>query len=276
LKEAYLSSANLGRADLTGANLYRANLEGANLRSAGLTEARLRRSNLSGAQLICTDLTGADLTGATVYGTSVWDAIIDEKTKHNKLIISYPSDSIVTVDNLEVAQFIYLLLNRSKLRDVISTITSKAVLILGRFTPKRKAILDALAEELRKNNLLPIIFDFKPSPNRDLTDTIKLLVGLSFFVIVDLTKPKSVPQELAATVPDYQIPFVPILEEGAELYKLFDSFRKYDWMLEEVFNYTSKEKLLKNFKDNILNPAVKKHKELQQSRNKEWKMVSGE
>jgi hypothetical protein len=38
--------------------------------------------------------------------------------------------------------------------------TSKAVLILGRFTDERKAVLDALRDELRKRNYLPILFDF--------------------------------------------------------------------------------------------------------------------
>ncbi len=33
---------------------------------------------------------------------------------------------------------------------MLSTITSKAVLILGRFSPERKAVLDAIADELRK------------------------------------------------------------------------------------------------------------------------------
>jgi hypothetical protein len=35
------------------------------------------------------------------------------------------------VDNIEVVQFIYLMLNNQKIRDVIDTITSKAVLISG-------------------------------------------------------------------------------------------------------------------------------------------------
>jgi hypothetical protein len=35
------------------------------------------------------------------------------------------------------------MLHNQKVRDVIDTITSKAVLILGRFTDERKAVLDA-------------------------------------------------------------------------------------------------------------------------------------
>jgi len=48
------------------------------------------------------------------------------------LIITDDNEPTITVDNLEVAQFIYLLLNNQKIRDVIDTITSKVVLILGR------------------------------------------------------------------------------------------------------------------------------------------------
>ena len=51
-----------------------------------------------------------------------------------------PEESEVTVDDLEVAQFVYLLLHNEKVRRVIDTITSKVVLILGRFSiPERKA-----------------------------------------------------------------------------------------------------------------------------------------
>jgi hypothetical protein len=34
-----------------------------------------------------------------------------------------------------------------------------------------------------------------------------------YFVIADVTNPKSSPLELQAVVPDYQIPFVPIIQE---------------------------------------------------------------
>ncbi|MBA3823562.1 MAG: hypothetical protein H0X24_06595 [Ktedonobacterales bacterium] len=37
------------------------------------------------------------------------------------------------MDDLEVAQFIYRLLNNQKLRNVIDTLAKRAVLILGRF-----------------------------------------------------------------------------------------------------------------------------------------------
>jgi hypothetical protein len=109
------------------------------------------------------DLKGADFSGARVFGTSVWECDLNGAVQSD-LIISPNNEQRITVDNLEVAQFIYLLLNNQTIRHVIDTITSKVVLILGRFTPERKAILDAIREELRKRDYLPVLFDFeKPS-----------------------------------------------------------------------------------------------------------------
>ena len=73
------------------------------------------------------------------------------------LTITSSNEPTITVDNLEVAQFIYLLLNNKNIRSVIDTITYKVVLILGRFTPERKAVLDALRDALRAKDYLPCL-----------------------------------------------------------------------------------------------------------------------
>jgi hypothetical protein len=140
---------------------------------------------------------------------------LDGEFKEQKdLIITPQWQPSITIDNIKVAQFVYLILNNKKIRDVINTLTSKTVLILGRFTPERKVILDALRDKLREYDLLPIVFDFDRPTDQDFTETIKTLAGPSYFVIADVTNPKSSPLELQATVPDYQIPFVPIIQEA--------------------------------------------------------------
>src|SRR5262245_45378214 len=159
LTRANLSGANLSGADLEEAHLVIAKLIGANLNGAYLHRAYLDRSDLSGASLIGADLraailidtnfSGADLTGCHVHGVSAWGLKL-ERTKQQNLVIATKDEPKITVDNIEVAQFIYLMASNQKVRDVIDTITSKAVLILGRFTDERKAVLDALREELRK------------------------------------------------------------------------------------------------------------------------------
>jgi hypothetical protein len=174
LSDANLIGANLSKANLSYANLFEANLFGGNLSKADLSKANLAAANLIGANLSEADLAGADLAGADlervqlvetnlkntnlqgcrIYGISAWSLQL-AGTKQQDLIITREDEPVITVDNLEVAQFIYLLLNNKKIRDIIDTITSKTVLILGRFTPERKAVLDTLREDLRKRNYLP-------------------------------------------------------------------------------------------------------------------------
>lgn len=257
----WFESVHLKDALLAGANLSGANLRGANLQGADLRKAILCYADLQGAKLVETQVEGADFTGALVHGISVW-AMKGTPKRQERLRISSESEATVTVDDLDVAQFIYLLLRREKLRNVIDTITSRAVLILGRFTPDRKSVLDAIAEELRGHHLLPIIFDFEGSNTRDLTETIKILAGMSLFVIADVSNPKSSPLELQATVPDYQIPFVTIIQEGEAPFAMLDDLKKYDWVLKPVLTYRSTELLRKAFKKAILDRAWAKHHEL--------------
>ena len=166
LPNADLTGAKLQGADLTGAylplaNLTEARLEGANLTRARLSNAKLRHANLTGAnltsaQLIQTDLTEAIVSGCRVYGMAAWGLATLDGAEQNNLIVTLPREPQVTVDDLEVAQFIYLLLNNKNIRRVIDTVGSKAVLILGRFSPERKPVLDALRQEIRELNYLPI------------------------------------------------------------------------------------------------------------------------
>jgi hypothetical protein len=95
-----------------------------------------------------------------------------------------------------------LLLNNQEIRNAIDTITSKAVLIIGRFSPERKRILDRPREELRTIDYVPIMFDFEKAKSRDTIETIRILAGMSNFIIADLTQPKAVVQELQAIVPN--------------------------------------------------------------------------
>lgn len=259
LRGASLYGAILIGADLREADLGEADLQYANLSEANLSKANLSEANLERSILVQTKLNRANLTGCKIFGISAWELEL-KKTIQSNLIITH-GDPIITVDNLEVAQFIHLLLSRKKIRNIIDTITSKSVLILGRFTPDRKAILDAMANELRKHNLLPIIFDFERASSRDFTETIKTLAGMSLFVIADVTNPKSAPLELQATVPDYQIPFVPILEKGEPPFSMLSDLLKYPWVL-PLLEYRSSTELIKTFKGAIVDEAFNLHKEL--------------
>jgi hypothetical protein len=130
-----------------------------------------------------------------------------------------------------VAQFVYLLLYNQKIRAAIDAITSKAVLILGRFTHERKAVLDALRNELRKRDYLPILFDFDVPATRDIIETVTLLARMSRFIIADLTDPSSITKELEAIVPQLAVPVQPLIEGSSRPYAMFKDYWKYDWVL---------------------------------------------
>ena len=194
---------------------------------------------------------------SNVYGVNVWD-LEGEFNEQKDLIITPEDNSPETVDNIKVAQFVYLILNKKEIRDVMNTLTSKSVLILGRFAiPERKAILDALRNKLCEYNLLPIVFDFDRPTDKDFTETIKTLAGLCYFIIADVTNPQSSPLELQAAVPDYQIPFVPIIQEGENPFAMMkDLHTKYKWVLEPR-SYDSIDTLMKALKPGLLTPQSK-------------------
>jgi hypothetical protein len=167
------------------------------------------------------------------------------------------------VDNLEVAQFIYLLLKNEKIRDVIDTITSKVVLILGRFA-ERKEILDALREELRKRNYSPVLFDFEKPASRDLMETVTLLARMARFIIADITDAKSIPAELERIVPDLpSVPIKPLMLRSDYEYPLFEHIKCYPWVL-ETYLYDTREGLLAVLGEAVITPAELKSQELRQ------------
>jgi hypothetical protein len=151
----------------------------------------------------------------------------------------------VTVDNIEVAQFVYLLLHNEKIRDIIDTIGKKGVLLLGRFTEGRIEILERLREELRNRGYLPIIFNFDKPETKNFTKTVSLLAGLSHFVIADVTNPKSAPLELQATVPEVMVPFKPIIKEGEDPFAMLKDLwiQHRDWVFEPLY-YSSPDALI--------------------------------
>ena len=252
LSLATIREAELDLVDLRGANLY----------ETDLSRSFLTQVDLRGAILIETNLKEATLINSSVYGVSAWKLRLEGAKQYNLIIKSLDNEPTITVDNLEVAQFIYLLLNNKKIRDVIDTITSKVVLILGRFTTERKAILDAIRDELRRRNYSPVVFDFEKSASRDITETVLTLAHLARFVIADITDAKSIPQELMAIVPNLpSVPIQPLILNSHHEYGMFEHFTRFPWVL-PVYHYTDEESLLQSLKENVIVPAEQKAQEL--------------
>lgn len=269
LSDTDFSGSDLSETKFFGTTLFRANLSGTNLRETDLrftdlSEANFSRANLSGADLrganlISTIFSNAILTGCKIYGVSVWD-VDTTNSIQNGLIITRHDQSVITVDNIKVAHFAYLLLNNKEIRDVINTMTGKSVLLLGRFG-ERKKILDAMAEWLRRNNLLPIIMDFEQPDSKDFTETVRTLAGLSKYVIVDLTSPKSVQQEIAHIAPFIEMPIIPLIEKGNREYSMFKDMNKYHWVL-PVVEYENENELIDIMQKRVIGPAEDKYKEI--------------
>jgi hypothetical protein len=261
LAEADLRGANLRKADLYRASLWRANLDTANLQeadlsSANLNGARLQRANLNQttlrfARLVATDVSDATFSGSFVYGCSLWNLKGSPREQFN-VVITPETEPPVTVDDIEIAQFIYLLLNNKKIRQVIDTITSKLVLILGRFTAERKPVLDAIRVKLRNMDYLPVMFDFDKPVSQTTLETVSTLAHMARFVIADLTDAKSVLQELQAIVPSSpSVVIQPLLLASQEEPGMFDFLKKFPWVL-TPHRYEDQEILLTELEDKVL------------------------
>jgi uncharacterized protein YjbI with pentapeptide repeats len=282
-------------ADLSGADLRMADLSGAELRDVDVRDADLRDANLNGARLIDvdlsrTDLSGADLNGATlidvdlsgtlctrttfadatltgcnVYGISAWDVTLDG-TKQAAIRINPPGEwPAIAVDSLEVAQFLYLLLHNETIRHVFDSVTSTVVLILGRFTSERTAVLDALREALRAHGYMPVLVDCAGPASTTTTEAVTLLARMARFVLADLTDPASIPYELATIVPDAHVPVQPLLLDGTTTFAMAGDH----WLAREMLpmiHYPTPEALLATLQEHVIVPAEAKVAEIQRER----------
>lgn len=233
LSKCDLTAADLRKCNLTGsslinADLSHANLEGAALINADLTGVVLRNASMIGADLSGATVQGADLTNANlndvkfnrsvlkdcrVWGISTWGAQLRETVQSN-LRIGRDESVNVEVNDISFSSLFSLLQDSSQFRDLIDALTQKCVLVLGSFTAVQMPVMRAIEGRLRELGFVPIIFDFQSATQRDFTETIKALAGLSRFIIAEISNPRSAPLELHAVIPNYQIPVIPLLKKG--------------------------------------------------------------
>jgi uncharacterized protein YjbI with pentapeptide repeats len=267
LDKANLTNARLWKADLTAAKLIEADLFAANLtmailRETDCSEANLAEAILDYATLVETNLRQANLTGCSVCGLAAWNVEL-EGAKQANLVITIPSEPTIAVDTLEVAQFIYLLLNTRQIYEVITRITSNIVLILGRFTPERKPVLEAIRDGLRERHYTPLLFNFEKPVSRDISATLRPLARIARFIIADLTLHKSITQELRTLLPDTVISVQPLLNGSRKLYTIFPDFKQYPHVL-PGYRYKGLADLQATLEEKIIKPAEEKAKELDQ------------
>ena len=295
LNRVDLHQANLSGADLTHAFFYQANLcetelsaatmVGTNFCLARLCHARLTQADLHRANFDRADLTGADLSGANlertllvgtivsgarfsqckVYGAAVWDLDLSGVRDQSGLRITrddHPGQ--ITVDNLQVAQFVHLLLHNPNIRDVIDTVGRKGVLLIGRFTGTGGEILRSIRDELKNRyGLVPIMFEFAALPSQETTRTISTLAHLSRFVIADLTDAQSVLQELTSIVKDLvTLPVQLLLQDSAPIPPMVDGLLMSQSVL-RPYRYSTRERLLEDLSTKVIGPADERARQIE-------------
>ena len=271
LNKATLRGADITGADLTGAHLIETQLARAILRKADLTKAdlsgadlrgaNLSKAVLSGARLVETNFFKADLSGCRVYGISAWDLDLTDAIQSD-LIYTAPDQGFeLKLSDLQMAQFMYFIMSNVNLRDTIDTLTTKIVLILGRFTKKQKQLLEIIRTILLQQGYVPVLFDFKKPESRDLTETVSFLAGMSRFIIADLSAPKSIPQELGAIIPNMpSVPVLPLLMGGEDPYSMFEHWTRYPWVL-PIVRYTDAEDLFFSLDEQVFGILEQKVKD---------------
>jgi uncharacterized protein YjbI with pentapeptide repeats len=227
---AIFIGAKLSESSFKKSNLQGANLSGTDVFKANFSRAKLIGTNLMWARIIETNFSSAELINCKLYGASIWNVNMYKSTQSNLIVTNtkkneYPHKSTrsdlakrdeysISVDNLEIAQFIYLIISNEKIKTVIETLTSKIVLILGRFTDERYKILESLKKELAKRDFVPVIFDFQKPNNKDYIEPVLLIAGLSRFVIADFTNPKIILEEVPLIKRNTNTIIIPILKKG--------------------------------------------------------------
>ena len=90
----------------------------------------------------------------------------------------------------------------------------------------------------------------------------RLLAGLSKFVIVDLSSPKSAPYELGAIVSQTMIPFQPIIAAGEMPFSMLqDLWINYPNRASPI-HYSSVDALIATLNDKMIRPAEARFVEL--------------
>ncbi len=264
--------ANLRQADFTGASMPEARLSDADLTQARFDHANLKGAYFSDTILDRTSLVGADISGAHIFGAFVRGVAIDETTRQDGLFLdvhvvwernraaprsrrrgtNLDAVEFVEVDDIQLAQFHNIVDEWGSVGRLLSATTKRVVLILGRFRPARKRVLDALAEALRRRGKVAVVFDFPSPQDREVSDTVRFIAGMSQFIVVDMTDASSVPLELQATIPDLMVPVLPIVKSGQPVFSMFsDLQRRYFWIQQPV-SYDSAKQLVEHVDEAII------------------------
>jgi uncharacterized protein YjbI with pentapeptide repeats len=268
LGRAILRQASFFKSDLTEADLGQADLEGANFQEAVLEQTSLRGANAANANfcfatLLRTDLEGAILDKCAVYGTSLWEVNL-AGARQRDLDIMPAQQPVLSVDSLQTAQLVGMLLHHEKARAEVFSITLNTVLVVGRFPDERQAVLTAVKEALRRGGYAPLVLDFHLPGSGDKNEIVKTLGRMSRFIVADLTEDRRIGDTLDAVVHFLpSIPIQPIGQSGREKYLLDSHYLKYRWVL-PFWPFQDPGDVAARFGTEVVEPAERRAAEIRQ------------
>ena len=149
--------------------------------------------------------------------------------------------------------------------EIMSQLTQRRVLILGRFSRRRLPVLNAIKTHLQshKNRYLPELFTFTKPESRDLVEAITGFAALSRFVIADLSEPRSVQQELEAIAPRFQsVPIVPLINSTGKEYATFESIKRRVNVVKPTIRYRGVDDLIQKLDTQVVPQAETKLREV--------------
>lgn len=161
-----------------------------------------------------TNFEEANLEGCDIYGISVWELKLEGACQIN-LRITPEDEPAIIVDNLEVAQFLYLHLHNTYIRDVIGTIGKKIVLIVGTFSDARLDVLETVREILRQHHYVPVFLAPTAEESVVPSETLELLVQLARFVLVDITEAGAAMDIVDAIMRHLAVPLQPLVWQSS-------------------------------------------------------------
>ncbi len=266
---SFMAESEMTSSKFDNCKFHSTNLRNSSNQSTVFISCQIQNSNLSGSNFIGAKFIDSSMNDSTVFGINAWNVELENTIQSSLKLYSPKNETTITVDDIRIAQFINLVTNNTNLKQIISSITNKGVLILGRFSDDKLNELKELKLKLKQRGFIPIIFNFRRPEQRDFSETVMTLAGLCKFVIADITSPKSVPLELQLTIPNLMIPFVTIIQENEKPFSMYHNlWNKYEWAFAPIA-YDRIESIVSKLNKAIVEPALKMHTALVQKRSQE-------
>lgn len=179
----------------------------------------------------------------------------DTTTKRHQAKIKQDHKKIVAT-----ATEMVKVMDKNEYKEPINESLNRQVLILGRFSPRRKKILDALKKILKEHpgGYLPLLLDGKKPKNITLGEWGLYSAIASKFIIADMSEPKSIPDELRGIIPQCPSrPVVPIVNWSGKEYALAEEWALRKNVAQPTIRYKNEEDLSRKVENEVI-PAVEK------------------